>query len=92
MIVYLNLDFDDEEKAVLNEFIGRYKQEISILYSVNAEKIVDAYNPNRMIFIGGYYLLEEKESPKEWHMGMIVNDKYVFFGNYGDLRSAINGL
>ena len=92
MIEYLDLNFDDEERAILNEYIEKYNQEISVLYSVDTEKISGTETPSRMIFVGGLYLLEEKDSLKEWHMGQLLDGVYDFFGNHGDLKSALYGL
>ena len=92
MIENLNLNFNDEERAILDKYIEKYNQEISVFYSIDTEKITGAETPNRMIFVGGLYLLEEKGSPNEWHMGHLLNGVYDFWGNYRDLENALYGL
>ena len=51
-------------------------------------------NPNRMIGIGGYYLLELKDEIGEWNMGVQKQDdlSYLFWGNYGNLKDAYEAL
>ena len=92
MIKFLNTIFDDEEKTILEEYTNRYKQEISVFYSVDTAKINGTDRPSRMIFVGGLYLLEEENVPKEWHMGQLHSGVYDFWGNYGNLKDALYGL
>jgi len=93
MIQFLDLKFDDEEKAILNEFINKYNQEISIFYSIDVDKLSGGVkNPNRIIYINGQYLLEEKDDLKNWYMGMDYNNGYYFHGYYGNLTKTLYSL
>ena len=92
MIKFLNTTFDDDEKEILEEYASKHKQEISVFYSVDTAKINGVDKPSRIIFVGGLYLLEEINVPKEWHMGQLHNGVYDFWGNYGNLKAALYGL
>lgn len=91
-MTFLNTMFDDEEVAILKEFIEKNNLAISIFYSIDTNALAGVENPNRMIFVGGLYLLEEKDEPKEWYIGQLSNGVYDFWANYGSLKDALYGL
>ena len=92
MILYLNMQFSDEEKDIINSFTQQYNLELSIFYAVDMAKLNGIDNPNRMIAVGGMYLCEEKDEPLSWYMGQTVNGQYDFWANYGSLFDALEGL
>ena len=91
-MLLLNTDFSADEKDTLNIFVQRYNMEIQIIYSIVPEKLNGIEKPNRMILAGGLYLCEEKDELQTWNMGQFFNGRYDFWGNYGDLNSALAGL
>ncbi len=92
MITILDTGFDMDENKTLSEFVNRFNMEIAVFYSVRTESLSGVNNPNRMISVGGLYLLEEKDEPKSWYMGQLINGVIDFWGNYGSLHDALNGL
>jgi len=92
MIKYLNTQFSDEEKNIIDLVTQRDNMELSIVYAVDINNIKGITNPNRMIAAGGLYLCEEKDEPSSWHMGEKINEQYDFWGNYGNLLDALEGL
>ena len=91
-MIFLNTTFDDEENAILSGYINKYNQETQIFYSIKIESLSGVSNPNRMISVGGLYLLEEKDEPREWYMGDLNNGKYDFGGKHISLEDALYGL
>jgi len=102
MIIELNANFAQTEKNIFIELgygdvdINLFVDSKKLFYSnvrngaVHNELIK---NPNRMIKIGGLYLLELKDELGEWYMGdKNKDDCYYFWANYGDLKTAIEGL
>jgi hypothetical protein len=92
MLYKLRTEFSDAEKEILYSHIDKFNYTVSFFISVNSEHLSGVDEPNRMIGVGGLYLLEEKGCPNEWYMGELKNSTYGFWGNYGDLKSAIEGL
>ena len=46
-----------------------------------------------ILSIGGLYLVKEIDSNDDWMMGQMHDDgKIYYWGNYGQLKDAINGL
>jgi len=85
---------------ILSKYAELWSMEIAVIYAVDETKLFhDAMGtaepcgaPNRMIEVGGLVLLEEKSDIGEWYMGEKSKSTYSFWGNYGDLESAIKGL
>ena len=92
MMVFLNTQFNEDEAFILMEFINHFNMEVSIVYSVDTDKLTGVNCPNRMISVGGLFLVEEKDETQEWYMGDKNGDTYDFWGNYGNLKDALNGL
>ena len=92
MIGYLSTHFNEDEKRTIELFTQQYGIEISICYAVDMDRLRGIDNPNRMIYVGGYFLCEEKDEPLSWYMGQKVKGQYDFWGNYGDLHNALEGL
>ena len=93
MYLYLNTHFNDEETMVIHSYCDEYKTELSVLYSVNSELFEESdIVPSRIICIGGYYLLEEKNNEGKWNMGQRHNNKLSFWGEYGSLEKALYSL
>jgi len=92
LILYLNTQFDEEETRILHSYIGQVRGDISVVYAMNAANVSGVTNPNRMIRAGGLYLCEEKDEPGEWHMGQLCDGTYDFWGRYGNLHDALEGL
>ena len=100
MIVKLNIDFNETEMEIFKSFIAKHYIDIDIRLFVDTESLYDLgfdkikiENPRRMIFVGGFCLLETEDELGTWNMGD-CNDKgvYHFWGNYGDLKSTLEGL
>jgi len=100
MVVGLHTFFTEEERVILMEY-----RDIDVKLYIEADKLVyrgikdgeecaDVIkNPRRMIGVGGLYLLEIDDEPNEWHMGQLESDfTYGFWGNYGDLGTALKSL
>jgi hypothetical protein len=97
MIVELNTDFSEVEKSLLKGY-----KDVDIKLFIDTDHLfhdgvvegkvyqIKAENPNRMITVDMYCLLEEKDELGTWNMGQRENDcKYVFWGNYGDLATTL---
>ena len=93
MYLYLNTQFNDEETMVIHRYCDEYKIELSILYSVDTALFEESsLMPNRIIYVGGYYLLEEKNDDGKWNMGQRHNNNLSFWGKYGSLEKALHNL
>ena len=92
MMLYLNTEFSDEETEVIAQFTQRHNAELLIVYVVDGDCVKGVDNPNRMIYVGGLYLCEDKDEPFSWYMGEKSNGQYGFWGNYGALPDALEGL
>ena len=92
MIINLETRFTEDEKIILNTFVQENQIEIHILYNIDDKKLNGISNPNRIIFVGGLYLCEEKDELSSWYMGQKIKEIYDFWGNYGILQEALNGL
>ena len=92
MIRYLSTQFSDEEKKIIELFTQRHNTELSIVYAVDTDKIKGVDDPYRMLFVGGLYLCEDKDEEFSWYMGQKNNGHYDFWGNYGNLLDALEGL
>jgi hypothetical protein len=102
MIIELSIDFTQFEKDIFAELeyddvdIKLFADTDRLFYSgVRDGEVYHELieNPNRMIGIGGLYLLEVKDELGEWYMGDKQKDNsYHFWGNYDDLKTAIEGL
>ena len=91
MIIELNTNFTQEEKDILSEY-----REVDIKLFIdtnlfNNDKNMPK-NPNRMIGVGGLYLLEGKDTLGSWYMGDWNKGSYSFWGNYGNLEIALKSL
>ena len=101
MIVELNTAFTQAEKDILMEYsdvdIKLIVDTDNLFYSGvgggEAKNELFTETPNRMVGVGGLYLLEVNDELGEWYMGEKGKDnKYYFWGNYGDLKTALEGL
>jgi hypothetical protein len=104
-MIILETAFTDLEKQILCEYAVKIGGEIKIFYSITEKSIFyestiegnrqlcKFESPNRMIEIGGLYLLEDKGSIGVWNMGDFNRERgYVFWGEYGALDAAIRAL
>jgi hypothetical protein len=104
-MVMLDTTFSEEERRILLEFVVKFGKEVKVLYAVDENNVFyeglvgeerqnfhfDAIN--RMIEVGGLYLLEEKNCLGVWNMGdWSLKKGYVFWGEYGTLDVAIKDL
>ena len=100
MIIELNTDFAHAEKDTLKKY-----NDIDIKLFIDTDDLFhrgvrdgEKYNelidnPNRMISVGGLYLLEVADELDTWYMGDKGKDgNYYFWGNYGDLQTALESL
>ena len=99
MVISLNTNFSNEEMKILKEY-----KDVDVKLFINSESLFHVgvwngenrmdlvENPHRLIGVGGLYLLEEKGELNEWHMGDSKEGVYYFWGNYGDLKDALEGL
>ena len=92
MMIFLDTKFNEEENDMLNEYIREFHQDVSVFYSVEADNLLGVDCPTRMISVGGLFLLEEKDEPRQWYMGQKNGDSYSFWGKYGNLKDALYGL
>ena len=96
MMIELNTTFTQEEKDALQGYgdvdIKRFIDSKKLFHS-SIQGTVAMENPNRLIGVGGLYLVELKDEPGEWYMGQRhKGDTYHFWGCYGDLKNALEGL
>jgi len=100
MLIELSTFFTKEEKALLTKF-----KDVDVKLCVQSDKLLygslsegktytlTIKNPRRIIRVGGLYLLEISDELNEWHMGQRESDStYIFWGNYGDLATALDSL
>ena len=93
MYQYLSTEFSDEEVATIREYCYKYEVELSLLFGISKELFSEeGVNPNRIILVGGYYLMEEKGEEGMWYMGQYCDNKYVFWSRCRSLKDAINSL
>jgi len=92
MMLYLNTQFSEGETRILAQFTQRHNMELSIVYAVDRGSIKGVDNPRRMIAVGGLYLCESADEPLTWYMGDKMMGQYGFWGNYGNLLDALEGL
>ena len=105
MIIKLKTDFSKTEMKIFKNYIAKHYTAIDVRLFINTDLLYDTginegeeyktkiENPRRIICVGGLYLLETEDELGTWNMGD-YNDKgiYHFWGNYGDLKSALEGL
>ena len=95
MIVELNTDLSEAEKSLLKDY-----RDVDIKLFVDTDHLLHdgvseqtkAENPNRIISVDTFYLLEEKDELGTWYMGQREKGKYVFWANYGDLDTTLKAL
>jgi len=92
LILHLNTQFNEEETRILHGFMRQVRGDISVVLAMNADQVNGVTNPNRMIRVGGLCLCEEKNEPGKWYMGQMSNGTYDFWGRYGNLHDALEGL
>lgn len=92
MILRLETCFSEEENHIINSFTQHNGIELFVARSIDTGKLKGVSNPNRIIAVGGLYLCEEKDELSSWYMGQKHNDQYSFWGNYGGLQEALEGL
>ena len=100
VIIELSVNFSDKEKNQLSAHndidIKLYIQSEKLLFigTTDGKEITEIItNPNRLVGVGGLYLLELRDEPNEWYMGEKSNDNaYRFWANYGDLENALTSL
>ena len=97
LTLYLNTQFTEEETKTLRDYIDACNTDVSnidlaIVYAVDTNRISGVTDPRRMIAVGGLYLCEEKDDRGVWYMGDQNNGNYSFWGSYGNLQEALNGL
>lgn len=92
-ILFLCTAFSRQEQDIVQAYALKCGTEISILCAVDSTRIEGDIVPRRMLYVGVLYLLENKEEPGEWYMGDKAKDGvYAFWGNYGSLQDALDGL
>ena len=101
MIIELNTTFTQDEKDILMEYkdvdIKLFVDTGSLFYSSvrngKAHNELFTETPNRMIGVGGLYLLDVNDELRTLYMGEKGKDSnYYFWGNYGNLKTALEGL
>lgn len=92
MIFLLDPEFSNKEKTILNTYAEKYNAEIQIVYSIDMDAVKGIQEPHRMIFVGGLYLCEDTTELLIWNMGQLAQGVYSFWGKYGDLENALQGL
>jgi len=101
-MILLDTRLSEAEKQIIENYVSEYGTEIKLLCAVDekrlfhtgAQQLLTAINDaNRMIDVGGLVLLEEKSDIGNWNMGSFSAETgYVFWGEYGDLDTALWGL
>ena len=100
MVIELNIDFNEMEKAILSQCkdidIKLFVDTDSLFHigvSNGVEYRKKITQPNRMIAVNPFFLLEEKDELGTWYMGQLEDAyTYCFWGNYGDLETTIKAL
>jgi len=101
-MILLNTILSDDEKQIIEAYISEFGGEIKLFCTVDEKRLfhtganqtlIAVEDANRMIAVGGLVLLEEKSDIGNWNMGDFGEENgYVFWGEYGDLDSALRGL
>ena len=101
-MILLDTMVSDTEKQIIANYTAEYGAGIKLFCTVDETRLFHAgtnqtlvavKDANRMIDVGGLVLLEEKSDPGNWNMGDFSEKTgYVFWGEYGDLDSALRGL
>jgi len=101
-MVLLNTALTDDEKHIIEKYVSEWGGEIKLFCTVDETRLFHAaanktlmpiLDANRIISVGGLLLLEEKSDIGMWNMGDFSEKHgYVFWGEYGDLASALKGL
>ena len=94
MIISLSTYFSETESKLLEEYRGKVLPVIDKdkLFHASIGKKLKVDEPNRMVAVGGLFLLEVKAELDTWYMGQYHKGIYSFWGNYGALQDALEGL
>ncbi len=64
-----------------------------VFYITNTKTYYKIEDVKSILSIGGLYLVEEFDSEDDWMMGQKHKDGKIYcWGNYGQLKDAIDGL
>lgn len=91
-MIFLETTLTEYEKSLLNRYLEKNSGSISLVYAIEKRKLRGVTNPNKILFVGGLYLCEEKQDQNNWYMGQENDGLYEFWGSYGSLEEALEGL